>query len=107
MKRERPLEAAIGDSFSRAEGWLVADQTSPSQRAANVEQFVQLANCLAKLPDDQREAVMRHHLQGWTLAELAAHLQRSEGAVAGLLHRGLKQLKQMLSASYGELSPRD
>ena len=106
VKRECRLEAAIGDSFSRAEGWLVADQTSPSQRAANVEQLVHLAGCLSRLPDDQREAVMRHHLQGWTLAELAVHLQRSEGAVAGLLHRGLKQLKQMLSESDGELSRR-
>jgi RNA polymerase sigma-70 factor, ECF subfamily len=66
-----------------------------------------LAACLTRLPDDQREAVMRHHLQGWSLAELAAHLQRSEGAVAGLLHRGLKQLKQMLSESDGELSRRE
>ena len=107
VKRERPLEAAIGDSFSRAEGWLAADQTSPSQRAADVEQFVHLAACLARLPDGQREAVMLHHLQGWTLAELAGHLQRSEGAVAGLLHRGLKQLKQMLSETRGESSRRD
>lgn len=107
VKRERPLEAAIGDSFSRAEGWLAADQTSPSQRAANVEEFIHLAACLARLPDGQREAVTLHHLQGWTLAELAEHLQRSEGAVAGLLHRGLKQLKQMLNEIHGELSRPD
>ena len=102
IKRERPIEAAIGDSFSRVEGWLASDQTSPSERAANIEQFVQLAACLAKLPEGQREAVMLHHLQGWSLAELAAHLHRSEGAVAGLLHRGLKQLKQMLVETRGE-----
>src|SRR5262249_6597834 len=44
----------------------------------------------------QREAVVRHHLQGWTLAELAAHLGRSEPAVAGLLHRGLDKLRTLL-----------
>ncbi len=97
--RERSLEAAVGDSFSRAEGWLAANQTSPSQRAANVEQFLHLANCLAQLPDGQREAVTLHHLQGWTLAELSTHLNRSESAIAGLLHRGLKQLKIMLNES--------
>lgn len=107
VRRERPLEAAIGDSFSRVEGFLIADQTSPSQQAANVEQFVHLAACLAKLPDGQREAVMLHHLQGWTLSELAAHLQRSEGAVAGLLHRGLKQLKQMLGENMSRSGMRE
>jgi RNA polymerase sigma-70 factor, ECF subfamily len=107
IARERSIEAAIDDSFSRAESWLAADQTSPSEQAANIEQFVHLAACLARLPDGQREAVTLHHLQGWTLAELAAHLHRSEGAVAGLLHRGLKQLKQMLSEIRGESSRHD
>ncbi len=68
---------------------------------------MRLAACLAKLPDGQREAVTLHHLQGWTLAELAAHLKRSEGAVAGLLHRGLKQLKQMLGEIQGSRIPQD
>ena len=107
IARERSIEAAIGDSFSRAEGWLAAEQTSPSQQAVNAEQFLQVASCLARLPDGQREAVTLHHLQGWTLAELAAHLERSEGAVAGLLHRGLKQLKQMLDEMQGENSRQD
>jgi RNA polymerase sigma-70 factor (ECF subfamily) len=96
IARERSLEAAIGDSFSRAEGWLAADQTSPSQHAVNAEQFLRVATCLAKLPDEQRQAVTLHHVQGWTLAELAADLNRSESAIAGLLHRGLKNLRQLL-----------
>ena len=104
IARERSIEAVIGDSFSRAEGWLAADHTSPSQQAVNAEQFLQVAACLARLPDGQREAVMLHHLQGWTLAELAAHLHRSEGAVAGLLHRGLKELKHMLGEAHGDAS---
>ena len=98
-RKERSIEAAIEDSFSRAEGWLAADQTSPSEQAANIEQLLRLASVLLELPKDQREAVTLHHLQGWTLAELSAHLQRSDAAVAGLLHRGLKQLKRMLEES--------
>ena len=37
-----------------------------------------------------------HHLQGLTLSETAVRLGRSEAAVGGLLHRGLKRLHQLL-----------
>ena len=39
---------------------------------------------------------MLHHLQGATLAQVAQQLDRSPAAVAGLLHRGLKQLRELL-----------
>jgi RNA polymerase sigma-70 factor (ECF subfamily) len=96
ITRERSLEGAIANSFSRAEQWLAAAQTSPSQHAVRNEELLQLADAVAQLPDAQREAVVLHHLQGWTLAELANHLERSESAVAGLLHRGLKRLRELV-----------
>jgi DNA-directed RNA polymerase specialized sigma24 family protein len=37
-----------------------------------------------------------HHLQGQSLSEVAGHFGRSPAAVAGLLHRGLKKLKELL-----------
>jgi RNA polymerase sigma-70 factor (ECF subfamily) len=37
-----------------------------------------------------------HHLQGLPVPEVAEYLQRSEAAVAGLLRRGLKKLRQLL-----------
>jgi RNA polymerase sigma-70 factor (ECF subfamily) len=61
-----------------------------------VEQLLRLAEEVAKLPDEQRDAVVLHHLQGWSLAKLAGHLQRSEAAVAGLLRRGLKKLRELM-----------
>ncbi|MBI5761783.1 MAG: sigma-70 family RNA polymerase sigma factor [Planctomycetales bacterium] len=96
VRRERSLEAAIEDSISRAEDGLAANDTSPSQQAIKMEQLLRLADGLAQLPDDQREAVVLHHLQGWPLAQLAEQLQRSEPAVAGLLHRGLKKLREVM-----------
>ncbi len=96
VRRDVPLEAEVDGSFSRAQVWLAAAQTSPSQRVSREEELVGMADALAKLPDAQREAVVLHHLQGASLAEVAAQLQRTEAAVAGLLHRGLKQLRKLL-----------
>ena len=78
------------------EAWLGAEQSSPSERVERNEQLLRLAGALARLPDDQREAVTLHHLQGWSLSDLAKHLDRSEGAIAGLLHRGFKKLRELL-----------
>ena len=37
---------------------------------------------------------MLKHCQGWSLAEIGRHLDRSPAAVASLLQRGLKQLRE-------------
>ena len=94
--RERSLEAALSQSSSRLEAWLAADQSSPSESVERHDQLLRLAGALAQLPQDQREAVTLHHLQGWSLAQLAKHLGRSEAAVAGLLRRGFKRLRELL-----------
>jgi len=60
------------------------------------EQLASLAKALAQLPDDQRTAVELHHLQGWSVARIAEQGGRSQAAVAGLLRRGLKKLRELL-----------
>ena len=55
-----------------------------------------MADALAGLPDAQREALVLHYLQGLPLTEVAGQLGRTEAAVAGLLHRGLKKLRERL-----------
>jgi RNA polymerase sigma-70 factor (ECF subfamily) len=93
---ERSLDAALGASSCRLEAMLAAEQSSPSQQAVKNEQLLRLAEALTQLPDAQRDAVVLHHLQGCKLAEVAQQLGRSEPAVAGLLHRGLKRLRELL-----------
>jgi RNA polymerase sigma-70 factor (ECF subfamily) len=70
-----------------------APNTSPSRRAMLGEAAVRLAQALETLPAEQREAIRLRHLEGWSLAQLAAHFDRSETAVAGLLKRGLRGLR--------------
>jgi RNA polymerase sigma-70 factor, ECF subfamily len=96
VDRERSLEAALDESSSRVGAWLVAEQSSPSQQAVRNEQLLALADALARLPADQREAVELHHLKGRPLTEVARHMGRSKGAVAALLFRGLRKLRELL-----------
>ena len=94
--RERSIEQAVDESASGLEAWLAADQSSPSERADQNEQLLRLADALCDLPDDTRTAVVLKHCRGWTLAQIAEHLGRTPAAVASLLHRGLKQLRELL-----------
>jgi RNA polymerase sigma-70 factor (ECF subfamily) len=94
--RERSLEAALEESSVRLEGWLAADQSSPSQWAERHEQALRLAQALAGLPEAQREALVLQHWHGWSLAQVARHLGRTHAAVAGLIKRGLRQLRTVL-----------
>lgn len=96
VQRERSLEAALENSTLRIERWLASDQSSPSQQAMHREAALRLADALEQLPEDQRRAIELHHLQGLTLAATAQELNRSKGAVAQLLFRGLRKLKEEL-----------
>jgi RNA polymerase sigma-70 factor (ECF subfamily) len=94
--RERSIERAVEESASGLDAWLAAEQSSPSERADKNEQLLRLADALCGLPDDTREAVVLKHCRGWTLTEIGAHLGRTPAAVASILHRGLKQLRDLL-----------
>jgi RNA polymerase sigma-70 factor, ECF subfamily len=99
VSRERSLEADLETSSARLGAWLAAEQSTPSEQAMRHEQAVLLANALAGLPQSQREALVLHYWQGCSLAEIAAQLDRTTDAVAGLLKRGLKQLRAQLKST--------
>jgi RNA polymerase sigma-70 factor (ECF subfamily) len=73
-----------------------ADHSTPSGRAGRAEERDRLASAVARLPADQRAAVELHHLHGLPLAAVAARMGRTQPAVAGLLFRGLKKLRELL-----------
>jgi RNA polymerase sigma-70 factor (ECF subfamily) len=75
---------------------LAAAHSTPSQRAARNEDLDRLAQALLQLTDDQQQAVILHHLQGLKLNEVSEILGRKLPATAGLIHRGLKRLKEIL-----------
>jgi RNA polymerase sigma-70 factor, ECF subfamily len=97
--RERSLEADLERSSACLGAWLVCEQSTPSEQAMRHEQAVLLANALSGLPTSQREALVLHYWQGFSLAEIAGRLERTPDAVAGLLKRGLKHLRAVLDSS--------
>jgi RNA polymerase sigma-70 factor (ECF subfamily) len=97
--REVPLERAIHDSSARLEAVLAADQTSPSLAAARHEDLLRLAAALEALPDAQREAVTLYHLLLVPLDRIADQMDRTPAAVAGLIKRGLKEVRAAMAGS--------
>ena len=94
--RGHSLEQALHESSARLEAWLASGQESPSEQVERQELLLRLAQALGELPDDQRQAIEMHHLQGCLLADIAATMGRTEAAVAGLLRRGRKKLRELL-----------
>ena len=93
---ERSLHVSLETSSRKLEETLASDQTSPSQRVIRHEQLIRLADAIAQLPDDQRQAIELRHLQGLATAEIAQRMKRSSAAIGGLLQRGLRSLRVTL-----------
>lgn len=94
--RRRSLEESLGESSARLEAWLAADSTTPSVRAERQERLLNLAEALARLPEDQRTALELRHLRELPVQEVASRMDRTPTAVAGLLRRGMAAMRHTL-----------
>jgi RNA polymerase sigma-70 factor (ECF subfamily) len=90
--RWRRARAAL--SFSRRQRPDVVEGPGPDR--------VVLTDALAKLPTNQRRAVILHHLAGLSIAEIAAECDVPEGTVKSWLHRGRAALAAQLSSWHRE-----
>ena len=100
-----------GGEFVRNFGWATADDGSaeslldllagsddtPSQCLARDEAVRAIQVALAGLPNDHREAIQLRYFDGCTLEETAALMNRSPGAVRGLLDRGKQKMRDALA----------
>ena len=93
---ERELADAFADSSRCLEAGFALPQSTPSQQAARREQAVLLAEALARLPDDQREAVILRHLEGLSFPDVATQMGRSVDSVKKLWARGLARLREQM-----------
>ena len=95
---ERALEDDLDQSSRAIDVGLVAQQSTPSQRASRREQAVMLADALDRLPDDYREVIILRHLEGLTFPEVAERMGRSLDSVEKLWVRALPRLRRALGA---------
>ncbi len=103
QKRDITREQAIDQAGDLARtsqrlDHLLATYSSPSQNAMRSEQLLLLSEAIFQLPEDQREAIIQHHLKGQRLAQLADQWQRSQASIAGLLQRGLRRLRRIMNS---------
>jgi RNA polymerase sigma-70 factor (ECF subfamily) len=96
VRREQSMEQKLAASSMRLEGLLAGDGPTPSQNVAFGENVLKVAEAVDRLPETQRDAIRLHYLEGLKLSEVAEQLDKSTGAVAGLLHRGMKTLRTQL-----------
>lgn len=85
-----------------------APQHSPSQVTSQQEQWRQLLSSFFQLPEDQRDALSRFHLKELSVAEVARSMGKSKDAVASLMQRGLRTLRERMAGDVGassEVSP--
>lgn len=97
VSREVGLEMSLGQSAARFDALLPAHGPTPSAAAAQHEQRMQLAQALERLPDDYRQVIVLRNIEDLPHQEVAARMQRSEGAVRMLWVRALTALRDEMA----------
>lgn len=89
-KRDQQKEQALPEVTTA----MAAYQTlcTPSRDLELRESMRRVEAAFDQLPDDYREAVTLHKLCGLSHGEIAARMDRSEGAVRNLVYRGISRL---------------
>ena len=82
---------------------LVANSAGPHATAEQRELRVSIVQALSKVPDGQREVILLRYIMSLSVAETAAIVGRTEGAVKQLQLRGLATLKTILGSERIEL----
>jgi RNA polymerase sigma-70 factor (ECF subfamily) len=105
VRLEQQLAANLEGSSQALGAALPAPSSSPSERAVRRERAVLLADAIKSLPDDYGEVIILRHLEGLSLAEVAARLGRSPDSVKKLWVRGIARLRQTLAGPQAEDQP--
>jgi RNA polymerase sigma-70 factor, ECF subfamily len=103
FQRSQSRSASPVDLDAAAE--LVAGGAGPHATAEQRELRMAVARALGKVPEGQREVIMLRYMLSLSLAETAAVVGRTEGAVKQLQLRGLATLKSVLAREGSQLIP--
>jgi RNA polymerase sigma-70 factor (ECF subfamily) len=90
---ERRLDPADLSALADARG------TAPDRDAEAAERRETVLGILRSLPEEYRLPLTLRHIAGADHADIRGRLGLSDGALRGLLHRGMKLLRQRLAAA--------
>jgi RNA polymerase sigma-70 factor (ECF subfamily) len=91
QKNDADLDVSLERAITQLQKW-----TSPLSALVRHEEALRLAEALEKIPEDQRTAVEFIYFHRLPPTEAAALMDRSPGAVAGLLRRAQDKLRELL-----------
>ncbi len=100
LRREVRIDSA-DDSATVHWHHTSTDEDSPAAEAIRGEKALALLAAIDKLPPDQARAVDMRYLQQMKLKDIAEDMEKSIGAVAGLIRRGVDELQSQLKHDFG------
>ena len=82
-----------------AENMKIADpRINLEEKAAQNYEINQIKANLASLGEDYQEVIILHYLNDLSISEISTTINKPEGTIRVMLHRGLKELRELLSA---------
>ncbi len=93
VERELPLDVARGSSFEFLLDVVYSESGTPSRVVRRQEALAALLACLPELSEDQQQAIRGRFLEGLSVREVAARLNKTEDAIVALCQRGLASLR--------------
>ena len=93
-------KSRFGDLADEPDRILRLAESEPDSAALDaIPEQAELSAALSQLPHAQRVAVVLKDVYGFTTAEIAERLGTSEGAIKLRLHRGRRNLKELIHGS--------
>jgi RNA polymerase sigma-70 factor (ECF subfamily) len=92
QRRDLRLERQLADEPDQG---LASRHSTPSSQAIRREMAGLVADAVSRLPEDYREVLVLHYLEGMSLPEVARRLGRTVDSVRNLWLRALGQLRRV------------
>ena len=95
----RALDVEINEEISNVFDRMLASEAEIKEADIELEkheEFLTLHECITKLPAKYQEVIMLRFFEKKQLKEISEILQKNEGTVKSLLHRGLERLRRLM-----------
>ena len=94
-----PGEAARRSSMLSLFAKVASAQRTPSRDLSDQEAFNAMQVAISSLSDEQRRAVVLRHIEERPITEIAELMNKTEGAVRGLLFRSILVLRRRMGGA--------